>query len=92
MGVAPLAFRAIMTLPQPSAFSPILRGGGIASARAAGDGSPTLAIRSMRPSLQTTRRSQRGSHTGTEPAGTFLFNVPVVGSKYPSSSRRKIFQ
>ncbi len=40
---APLAFRAIMTLPQPSAFSAILRGGGTASARAAGGGSPTLA-------------------------------------------------
>jgi hypothetical protein len=39
---APLAFRAIMALPQPGAFSAILRGG-TASARAAGDGSPMLA-------------------------------------------------
>jgi hypothetical protein len=39
---AHLALRAIMTLPQPSAFSAILRGG-TASARAAGGGSPTLA-------------------------------------------------
>ena len=37
---AALAYQAIMTLPQPSAFSAILRGG-TASARAAGDGSPT---------------------------------------------------
>jgi hypothetical protein len=40
---APLAFRAIMTMPQQSAFSVILRGGGTASARAAGGCSPTLA-------------------------------------------------
>jgi hypothetical protein len=39
---APLAFRAIMTLRQPSAFSAILRGGD-GECPAAGDGSPTLA-------------------------------------------------
>ena len=37
---APLAFRAIMTLPQPSAFSALVRGS-TASARAAGGSSPT---------------------------------------------------
>lgn len=39
---APLAFRAMMTLPQPSASSAILRGGK-ANARAAAGGSPTPA-------------------------------------------------
>jgi hypothetical protein len=39
---APLAFRAIMTMPQASAFSAILRGR-TASARAVGGGSPTPA-------------------------------------------------